>query len=62
MTKNSFLYTTGISLAVSTIVVLVNNYILYRHSCKKSSTCPQVTTCPSDKPVGESNSTQPNQN
>ena len=51
MTENSFLHTAGISLAVSTFVVLVNNYILYRHSCKKSATCPQASTCPCDKPV-----------
>lgn len=37
MTDNSFLHTTGISLAISAFFVLVNNYILYRHSCKKSS-------------------------
>lgn len=35
MTVNSFLHTAGISLTISTFVVLVNNYILYRHSCKK---------------------------
>ena len=51
MTENSFLHTAGISLAVSTFVVLVNNYILYRHSCKKSASCPQASTCPCDKPV-----------
>ncbi len=37
MTDNSFLHTAGISLAASTFVVLVNNYFLYRHSCKKTN-------------------------
>jgi hypothetical protein len=32
---NSYLITAGISLAVSSVVVLVNNFYLYKHACKK---------------------------
>ena len=30
-----YLVTAGISLAVSSVVVLVNNFYLYKHACKK---------------------------
>jgi len=32
---NSLFVTAGISLAVSSLVVLANNFYLYRHACKK---------------------------
>lgn len=37
MSDNSFLQSIYTSLFVSTFVVLVNNYILYTHCCKKST-------------------------
>jgi hypothetical protein len=36
MNGRELLSTAGISLAVSTFVVLFNNYFLYRHCCPKS--------------------------
>ena len=33
--NKNLLTSVGISFAVSTFVVMVNNYFLYRHSCKK---------------------------
>lgn len=32
---NSLFVTAGISLAVSSLVVLANNFYLYRHACKR---------------------------
>ena len=32
----SYLVTAGISLAVSSVVVLLNNLYLYKHTCKKN--------------------------
>jgi hypothetical protein len=32
----SYLITAGISFTVSSIVVLANNYYLYKHACKKN--------------------------
>jgi hypothetical protein len=37
MNSRELLSTAGISLAVSTFVVFVNNYFLYRHCCPKQS-------------------------
>lgn len=36
MNGRELLSTAGISLAVSSFVVLVNNYFLYRHCCPKA--------------------------
>lgn len=35
MFSNSLVQSIGISLGISSIVVLINNYFLYKHSCKK---------------------------
>lgn len=45
MDYKSFFYTSGISLMVSSVVVLANNYYLYRHACKKSNNTTQVCNC-----------------
>lgn len=37
MNGRDLLSTAGISLAVSSLVVLVNNYFLYRHCCPKQN-------------------------
>jgi len=36
MNLREIVTTTGISLVVSSLVVLVNNYVLYRHCCHKN--------------------------
>ena len=47
--SKSLLTTAGISLIVSTAVVLVNNFFVYRHSCKKQKPC--VCVCTNDSTV-----------
>jgi hypothetical protein len=47
--SKSRLTTAGISLLVSTAVVLVNNFFMYRHACKKTKPC--VCVCTSDNTV-----------
>ena len=48
-TSKSLLTTAGISLIVSTAVVLVNNFFVYRHACKKPKPC--VCVCTTDNTV-----------
>ena len=48
-TSKSLLTTAGISLLVSTAVVLVNNFFMYRHACNKTKPC--VCVCTTDNTV-----------
>ena len=51
MNGRELLSTAGISLAVSSLVVLFNNYFLYRHCCPKVQPVAQPVIQPVAQPV-----------
>jgi len=53
MYGRELLSTAGISLAVSSLVVLFNNYFLYRHCCPKAQSVAQPVIQPVIQPVAQ---------